>query len=315
MSESLRGSFACGVKYATVAALVALAGCGGFPPDPASERSTPAFYAIAHMANTVHAVDWAYAEGVNALEMDLAFDRGTGMPVAFRHPSFCDCLCNIRAGSICDALRDSPGGEGNPCDAASDPAALLKHVSRKPLLALVIIDGKVDSRMTAETMRRAGDEAALLVARDLFGMGYMGNVIFSVPGIEAKPYLDAVARRLGADHRVFVAIDQEGGQVDAVLEALRDIGVARAAYGTGISACVPAMFRRGSHLGAVRAAAGVRARGGLPGPVYYWGLDDQRSMLRFIDAGAEGIMTNHPRRLLRLLQERGIRLSVPRLEP
>lgn len=315
MSELLRRSHACGVKLAAVVALVGLTGCGGFSPVASSERSAPAFYAIAHMTNTVHAVDWAYSEGANALEMDLAFDRDTGVPVAFRHPSFCDCLCSIRAGSVCDALRDSPGGEGNPCDAASDPVALLKHVATKPLVALVIIDGKVDSRMTGEAMGRAGDEAALLVARDLFGMGYRGDVIFSVPRIEAKPYLDAVARQLGADRRVFVAIDQEGGKVDAVLEALRDIGVVQAAYGTGISACVPAMFRSGSHLSAVRAAAGLRVRGGLPGPVYYWGLDDQRSMLRFIDAGAEGIMTNYPRRLLHLLQGRSIRLAVPRLVP
>jgi glycerophosphoryl diester phosphodiesterase len=273
----------------------------------------PPFYAIAHMANTVRAVDWAHAEGVNALEMDLAFNRDSGEPVAFRHPSFCDCLCSIRAGSVCDALRDSPGGESNPCDAASDPAALLNHVATKSRIALVIIDGKVDSRMTDEAMRRAGHEAALLVARNLFGMDYRGDVVFSVPKIEGTPYLDAVARQLGANHRVFIAIDQEGGQVDAVLEAMRRVGVAQAAFGTGISACVPAMFRSGAHLGAVRAAAGVRGRGGLPGPVYYWGLDDQGSMSRFIDAGAEGIMTNYPRRLLHLIQGRGIRLAVPRL--
>ena len=53
------------------------------------------FYIIAHMTNTIHAVDWAVAKGANAIEIDLEF-KADGTPFRFIHsPSgeACDCTC------------------------------------------------------------------------------------------------------------------------------------------------------------------------------------------------------------------------------
>lgn len=263
--------------------------------------SEPGFYAIAHMVNTPSAIDWAVQQGANGAEVDLRFDAGTGKPRWFVHGGpFCDCSC--LSGGVCWHLTDAAHA---PCDAGTAPHELLAHLAGKGL-ALVIIDSKLDG-FAAEQQKAAGQEVVKLLDRSLFGSGYRGQVIVSAAKAESLEYLRAAATQANASanrSRYSFSIDGEA-DVGRALGALVQLPTDRRVYGTGISACAAGDYSTSITLGH------LNERREVSGLTYVWTLDKETSMNAYLKAGARGILTNHPDRLVSLLRTRNLRLASP----
>jgi glycerophosphoryl diester phosphodiesterase len=269
----------------------------------ANAASAQDMYVIAHMANTRGAVDWAAQQGANAVEIDLRFDDD-GAESAFRHGGVCDCICAPGTDSICSPLGQGRGWRA-ACQASSPPAPLLDHIAARTEIALVIIDSKVGD-LAERAGRTAGQRVIRLIEDHLFGKDYTGNVIISAAQLSSSAYLRAAAdaaRGKSFADKVFFSFDQEGNKVREVLTALRDLPSKARAFGTGASACLPGPFRK-----AIRTADHNR-RSGSASFVYVWTLDRRRSMARFLEAGAQGIITNYPLRLQRAIKDRGGRFA------
>jgi glycerophosphoryl diester phosphodiesterase len=148
----------------------------------------------------------------------------------------------------------------------------------------------------------AGKLVIGLLASELFAKGYDANVVVSVAKLAAAPYLRAASAAVKGrpfESKVFFSFDQEGNAAARVLTALRDLPSRARAYGTGVTACW-----RGNFHDAI--ATGRRNRqSGAASLVYIWTLDRAHSMRRYIDSGAEAILTNYPARLLQVIRDRG----------
>jgi len=240
------------------------------------------FYVIAHMANTPQAVDWAVDQGANGVEMDLRFEPG-GDPTKFKHPPIiCDCNCGISYG-ICGA----PGGG---CGARSDVIEMLNHIAKdRHDLALVVFDCKVSDDISSKVYPYAGNHFAHILEDELFSKGYFGRVIVSVSSCDEVEFLRSLVNGLSfSKNQVDISIDGEGNKVGKVINKLQSVST-NVAYGTGISACIPKQY-----FSAIYSANGVLNNQSL---IYIWTIDDKDSMLKYIDYGANGIITNNPARL------------------
>lgn len=269
---------------------------------PWSAEAQGYFYAIAHMTNNRKAVDWAVSQGANALEADLRFDAD-GSPKEFRHGMPCDCTCMstlnviLGFGGVCSAL-----GWIDPCDARTNAADLLRHIAAKPSIALLVIDSKV----TWQSNTDGGRKVVELLESELFGRGFRGNVIIGVPSLDESEWLRHAALAAWVSSyrgRIYFTIDGEGRDVTGVLEELVSLPTTRIAYGTGISSCASGDYVNATLIGAANKGAGVISLN------YIWTLDKKESMNQYIDAGAQGIITNYPDRLVGLLRERQIPLA------
>ena len=258
------------------------------------------------MANSKAAIDWAIGQGANAIEADLNFDEGK--PTVFRHGFPCECT----PGPLCLHGRESICRNGSSCKASMGAIDLLRHVASQTQLALLVIDSKLHNSkqpMPEPEQKMAGKEIVELLGRELFHNGYAGKVIVSVAEIEpSTSYLRAAAATAAGKSfadRIYFSFDQEGNKVKEVLTALRDLPSKARAFGTGITAC---WFEQENYARGIR-LADKNKTAGTASFVYIWTIDKRSSMERYIEAGAQGIMTNVPGRLRELIKERGATLA------
>ncbi|PAA84885.1 hypothetical protein BOX15_Mlig011944g3 [Macrostomum lignano] len=267
-----------------------------------SAKTRDPFYIIAHMTNSPHSLDWSMRQGANAVEVDIQFD-GRGNPTEFGHRWLCDCSCpHPRSYHICSHSLRGCSGRGASASAASH----LRHMARLPGLALVILDGKVNSKW-GDRLATAGANLARLVERELFGNGYRGNVVISAGKINCFEYVSAAAKTASGfsnKDRYYFAFDQEDDKYSSVAAMLSRFTRKRT-FGTGISACLPGTY----YSGIRQAVAGVR--NGEIGLTYIWTLDKESSMKSYINLGVNGIITNRPGLLKKLAGNLGLRLAKP----
>ncbi|MEM7426106.1 MAG: hypothetical protein AAF441_08420 [Pseudomonadota bacterium] len=280
-----------------VAAITVLTHAGG---ATAQGSAAGKYFAIAHMTNTSRAVDWAVGQGANAIEADLQFDA-TGKLWRFYHGGVCDCACSSGSGSVCSPLRGS-------CEAAASAISLLRHMAGRRQLALIIVDSKIDDDMKPSVMRKAGQNVIKALNTEVFGKGYKGMVIVGAAKLTASNYIGAAIKQAASsryNRRIFFSFDQESSKVNNVLGELADLGTKNRAFGTGISACVP-----GSYYSAIRLANQNRSRG-THGMSYIWTVDKESTITKYLEAGAQGIMTNRPARALSIMKAKGLALAKP----
>lgn len=274
------------------------------------------FYVIAHMTNTTTAVNWALAKGANALEMDLRF-TAAGEPERFQHSTSitepCDCACTgkLQGDTVCAQLLHGPNGGIMGCQATVAVSEMFATLAAQQQLALVILDSKLSGADAAYLQERAGERIVQTLNADLFGKGYRGNVIISVGHPDAMSYLQQAAKMAAVSNnanRIYFAFDQEGGSAEdaaCTLMTLAGLASKNRVFGTGISACAA-----GDFIPAIRTAAANRDAG-VAGLVYVWTLDKKDSMRKYIDNGADGILTNLPGNLVEVAREKGLELAKP----
>jgi len=283
------------------------------------------YFAMAHMANSMQAIDWAIEEGANAVEIDVGFDND--MYVQHNKPGgICDCTCSAFAGAQKELNLCS--NAWFECAARFDLPDVLRHLSSKSALAQVYIDSKYATMK--DSLYSTGSRMAQALLKHLFGwdgttqtdVPFIGFVTIGVPVTSHIEYLRGAIAELKlpknsefAD-RVFYAIDQAGGKkdVDGVIKALVDLGTPNRAYANGISACMPDFMIGGTfgNTADVMSAAARRFKEGLlsMGPTA-WTVDRESAMKQVVDQGAGSIMTNRPRVAVKVLKDAGKVLALP----
>ncbi len=272
--------------------------------QPPTSVTSKKFYNVAHMTNTVAAVDWAVGEGANAVEVDLRFDA-TGKPLEFRHGGVCDCSCNVAGGSthVCAPLK-------NACEAKTDAAILLNRIAQTNM-ALVYIDSKVEKT----TNKDAGNQVIDFLVTQLFAKGYKGVVLIGTPDSSLIDYLQLASKKgattqykdrfyyeVGMDRQMDITLKDTFANLQK-LQALTP--GTKIAYSTGLTSCVPGSFFSEITEGVKQQAAGVTRLTGT------WTVDKQSTMMNYLDLGVRWLITNKPRALNEVLKVRGIQLAVP----
>ena len=303
MTSKLTYLLTKGFSLLGVLGALVLGGCnttGG----PLSER--PRLYNIAHMTNTVAAVDWAVSAGANAVEADLKFDEG-GKTTYFHHGKPCDCTIINRIGKY-GVCRIQPS-----CEAKDTALDLLHAIARhKKSIALFIIDSKLDESWTRSRQQAAGNHIVRLLDKELFGRGYPGRVIVGAPKGTDAPFIWAAAETSQGSpnrNRILFTLDGEGKKDSVVIRQLQRIKPDQRSYGVGYPSHLPIRY-----YDQIERAVAARASGELSF-VYIWGLDRKRSMRAYLKRGVDGIMTNAPGRLNEVLGESSDRAEPPLAGP
>jgi len=282
--------------------------------DPTQNRALPPLldkpvFNIAHMVNSRDALDWAFTQGVNALEMDLHF-HSNGTPAEFRHGGICDCVCASFEGGdhVC---RHSVG----VCEARAQLQAHLNQIATKSSqIAMIIIDGKVDSdNLSTAAQQAAGAAVVEMLEQHLFSKGYIGIAVIAAPKWQYNAYLKAAVARANSSPykgQLYFSVDMDNGGTDgarATLDHLwHDLGTPNVVYGSGVSACVAGSFYAETMLAGFYEAVGrIRL-------VNIWTLDKTDSMQRYLWLGSRGPITNIPKRFP---QSATARLAKPGYRP
>lgn len=276
------------------------------------------FYNIAHMVNTPGTVEWAIGQGANGVEIDLAFDTGTGNALFFRHSAEgeacdCTCLCPAPFWALCGVLYPNSVcakllydvSNISPCQAKSSYSTLLSTIATKSSIALVIIDSKIEkASMTDDVMRNAGRSVITALTSHLFGLGYGGKVIVGSPKLDTLPYLQSAVNAIKGspyESRVYFTVDLEKDNIVNTLTTLHTLPTMNIVYGTGISACSPQQMKTST----MELAAANKAKGVI-GLAYLWTVDSKSTILDNLPY-VQGVLSNYPGQVNDILIEKGIK--------
>lgn len=272
--------------------------------QPAASVAAAKLYNIAHMTNTVAAVDWAVQQGANGVEVDIQYDA-TGRPAEFKHGGSCDCSCGGYgdAKHVCSSL--------NSCDAKEAPATLLNKIAATNL-ALVYIDSKV----TQATHADAGTQIVELLNSELFAKGFRGVALVGAPASESIGYLEAASKKAASSayaDRLYFGFDMDRvitTKVKTTIDNLKGLQQTtpgtKITYGTGITSCLADTFFSELTEGVKQQADGVTRLTAA------WTIDKPGSLSNYLDLGVRAIITNKPAVLNEVVRQRGgIQLAVP----
>jgi hypothetical protein len=281
---------------------------------PFAAEGRPKFYAISHMVNTLQAVKWAVPQGVNGLEVDVQF-APNGEPRYFKHGHACDCVCTnaLPGNNVCKQL----GSFGDKCDATTPIPEMLHLMAAQRQIALVIFDSKIaptqpEYQLGAAAQKHAANRILQLAEEHLFGKGYRGKLLVSGANRYAAEYVREVARVSQTTKyasRIYIGFDMENGGGPKAADTMRLLAsfpTKNRAYGCGITVCAPF-----SHYYAEIAAGAKNVASGSMAFAYHWSLNDEGAMEKYIDAGADGIMTNYPGLLVAVAKRKGLVLAKP----
>jgi hypothetical protein len=261
------------------------------------------------MANTMKAVKWSMAEGANAVEIDIRFN-GDGSVKEFRHGGICDCTCTPHClplggqADICNPL-------GCKCSSATPAVKMLQYLATYSKLALIMLDSKVDGKMTERHLIASGVGMVRAINIELFDRGYKGKVVISAGKPDAMSYIQSAVREAAKSKyasRIYFAFDQTGGSAtDGVcaLHVINRLNTRNIVYGTGLTSCVPATF-----YDAIKVAVSNRERGAI-GMSYIWTIDKESSMRTYLKLRTSAIITNRPGLLRRVALSMGYKLATP----
>lgn len=259
------------------------------------------YYNIAHMTNTIHAVDWAIAEGANAVEFDLEFTTD-GRPRRFYHGGPCDCSCicpwsmyyrcDWYPRFVCSALRQD---SSRPCNAESSVEALLNHAAGKSEIALVYIDSKINDNTNNEDKQRAGRRIVQTLNTQLFSRGYGGYVIIGAFSRQHLSYVEAAVGEAALSpysSKIFFSVELGSlNSFNAAYPVMRGLNTNRIVFGTGETSCSPR-----DHDLQNLATARTNKEQGTISMAYTW-TDDAISTIRRDLTYVNGIITNYPSRV------------------
>ena len=138
---------------------------------------------------------------------------------------------------------------------------LLRHMTSKSELVLVIFDSKIDTdEISTSSMQAAGRHIIRALNTDLFDVGFKGKVIIGSPKLNTLPYLEAaVGEARTSQYQSRYTIDLEKNNIVNTLRDLHTLATSNIVYGTGISACAPGWLIKDStlKLAALNKANGV----------------------------------------------------------
>ncbi|KAK8786967.1 hypothetical protein V5799_023256 [Amblyomma americanum] len=275
------------------AAILALALLSGLAA--AMERRP--VYNIAHMVNSIAKFDEAMEGGANSVEADVTFaDNGT--------------VTRLFHGVPCDCFR--------ACDIQEEVPPFLQYVRRttsgnrrkySQKLALLFLDLKVGN-VEEESKYRAGVDIAEKLLRHLWDgvvPWQMMKVLLSVPSVSDKKVLEGAIQIISRLNPV--ALDKIGfdisnnDKLDTIREMYRDLGIDGHRWqGDGISNCL-SLLRPAARLQSVIDNRDSEEPDGYVEKAYQWTVDLPKQLRRSLRRGVDGIITNRPARMARIMEE------------
>lgn len=266
-------------------------------------------YNIAHMVNSVGKLDEAMRRGANAIEADVTFaDNGTALKLFHGVP--CDCFraCEVedRVPAFLQYVRKTTSRYGG------------KYSQQLALVVLDLKSGNIDSK---QKYRAGVDIAEKLIKNLWYGVPPLDamNVLLSVPSVSDKEMLRGVIQTISRFHPV--VLDKIGFDIsnNDKLETIRamyrelDIGMHRW-QGDGVSNCL-SFLRPPARLQSVIDDRDAEGAGSYVDKAYQWTVDLPKQLRRSLRRGVDGIITNRPERLKRILQEEEFKSKVREATP
>lgn len=257
-------------------------------------------YNIGHMADDIPQADQFIADGANALEVDVRFERN-GSPTRLYHGVPCDCFrtCHrtVGFGEFLDHVkqRSTPGSS-----------------SYTDRLALLLLDLKLeDVDQHEDPLYAAGDQVAGQVIERLYQNGTSGSKLWIVVGIPLVSHSAALRgfQEAFARYNVTGLLEKVGYEVtdednmDVVQQSLRGLGIRSGIWqGDGITNCIAGRSD-------ARLRQAIVKRDAPSGPwvvvdkVYRWTIDTKTAIRHSLRLGVDGIMTNDPDDVVLVVQE------------
>ena len=251
------------------------------------------------MANIVAAVDNYYSQGVNGIEADLRFSS-KGNPTEWKHGAPCDCTCKprffITKYNICKMKKPV-------CRSGTKAKKLLEYIAKFPF-RLFLVDSKVDD-LSGAALDTAGKKVINYVDKYLFAKGFKGQVSISCAKLKSSRYITAAVKAVEQSKwksRIFFTIDQEKDNYSGVYNFLKNLTKNRI-FGTGTSACATGTYYKGIKEAA---KAQKKQENGL---TYIWTIDKDSSIEKYLKKGANGIMSNVPHDVIKIIKKLGGRMA------
>nr|Q1W694.1 RecName: Full=Dermonecrotic toxin LiSicTox-betaID1; AltName: Full=Dermonecrotic toxin 5; Short=DT5; AltName: Full=LiRecDT5; AltName: Full=Phospholipase D; Short=PLD; AltName: Full=Sphingomyelin phosphodiesterase D 5; Short=SMD 5; Short=SMase D 5; Short=Sphingomyelinase D 5; Flags: Precursor [Loxosceles intermedia]ABD91847.1 dermonecrotic toxin isoform 5 [Loxosceles intermedia] len=249
---------------------------------------------IAHMVNDKGLIDEYLDDGANSVESDVSFDSN-GKPEKMLHGSPCDCGRSCKRqmsfADYLDYMRQltTPG----------DPKF-------RENLILVMLDLKL-KKLSSEQAYSAGQEVASQMLDKYWKRGESGArayIVLSIPTITRVTFVNGFYDKLHSEgfdqYREKVGVDFSGNEdledTGKILKS-RDI-LDHIWQSDGITNCLFRIMKR------LKAAIRKRDSNGYMVKVYTWSVDKYTTMRKALRAGADGMITNFPKRLVSVLNER-----------
>ncbi|XP_053200527.1 dermonecrotic toxin LcsSicTox-betaIC1-like [Panonychus citri] len=270
-----------------------------------ADSSARPFYNIAHMVNSIKEINTYLSRGANAIEADVSFSLSGSALYTF-HGYPCDCFRH--------------------CTEREDIETYLAHVREitkpenanyKKDFALLFLDLKI-STLPASVKANAGSDLAQKVIANLFEFGSTTSkikLLLSIGHVYDYDFVLGFQNELesnGLEH-LNKKIGWDVGMNDRVedvigmwqrLEITNNIWL-----GDGFSNCISPFYNLG-RLTQVITKRDTRS-GMIPDPVidkvYHWTIDLHHNLRASLKFGVDGIITNHPERLFKVLKEPSFR--------
>ncbi|RWS07414.1 hypothetical protein B4U79_07515 [Dinothrombium tinctorium] len=259
------------------------------------------FYNIAHMVNSIKEINYYLSRGANAIEADVSFSpNGTALYTFHGYP--CDCFrhCNER-----EEIRKYLEYVN---EITKPESALYK---RK--LALLFLDLKI-SNLPPSSKAPAGQDLADKIIAHLFEGGKTTSKVYLLLSIghvydsdfvlgfqnelESRG-LEHLNKRIGWD----VGLNDP---LNSVISMWQKIEVINNIWqGDGRSNCISPFYNLGrlTQILQRRDELNMMVDDKYIDKVYHWTIDLTQNLRASLRTGVDGIITNHPERLVNILRE------------
>ncbi|RWS09357.1 hypothetical protein B4U79_09966 [Dinothrombium tinctorium] len=260
------------------------------------------FYNIAHMANSLRLLDEFLKKGANAIEIDIDFKKdGEAVNVFHGEPCDCDRECNSteRFTKYLDVVRvyAQPG-----------------HSKYRKNFTLLMLDLKA-AKIEPSLKRKAGEMLADTLIKHIFEGGKTKSKINIQIAIQYTQDADIVrglmnrleAKRLQHLNKRIgweIGADQPLKEIQSVWQSFP--GLEHIWQGDGDTNC-KSSSRSTSRLKDIlkmREKCKAKVAKHCFKKVYQWTIDAEKLFRSALRLGVDGIITNHPERLIKILNER-----------
>ncbi|KAI1280660.1 Dermonecrotic toxin LiSicTox-betaIA1i [Halotydeus destructor] len=260
------------------------------------------FYNIAHMVNSIKEINYYIQRGANAIEADVSFSpNGTALYTFHGYP--CDCFRH--------------------CTEREDFAKYLEYVREvtrpespyyKKGLALLFLDLKISS-LPPSAKAQAGQDMAAKIVEHLYQGGKAESkikVLLSIGHIYDSDFILGFQNELESRDMAAIFKDKIGWDVglndpiSLIVSMWKRIEVIDNIWqGDGRSNCISPFYNLGRLTTALHRRDERNAMIEEPfiDKVYHWTIDLSHNLRASLRTGVDGIITNHPERIVPLFRE------------
>ncbi|CAL4064461.1 unnamed protein product, partial [Meganyctiphanes norvegica] len=254
-----------------------------------SNNDPDRFFIIGHQKNDIETAEEAIKDGANALEIDINFDKITGKPTIFKHGWPCDV----------DIISQVMG----ECSRSSPYKTLLGYLSQQTNLALIVLEGKVNS-LSIQVQKIAGKNAVKAIEEELFDKGFKGTVVIGCLG--EPDFITSAAEQASVSKyksQIYFTLLRDYSGAVSVISYLHTLAVPNIVYSIGTITFDPRTYHDDIKLAALN-----KIHGAVSG-VCTWTINREASFEAYYLSGVRGITTNNVKNLSSWASRRDLTLA------